>query len=220
MVRNVIEYNEYTSDELLKMKKSEAIEGLNESQQRFCEAFVGSYNIKSALLKAGYDGNTSQGTSLLKKPRIKRYIQWLKVRILSNSFVAGADVIHQWIKIAFADMTDFVDIKPHGIVLKPSSQVDGQLIKSIKSGPQGVSIELYDKLKALDSLAKYIQDMPKDYKQIIEERKADLMQNEFELKKKMYDLDSKENEDDGFLEALSKTAESVWEDYEEGKNNT
>lgn len=220
MVRNVIEYNEYTSDELLKMKKSEAIEGLNESQQRFCEAFVGSYNIKSALLKAGYDGNTSQGTSLLKKPRIKRYIQWLKVRILSNSFVAGADVIHQWIKIAFTDMTDFVDIKPHGIVLKPSSQVDGQLIKSIKSGPQGVSIELYDKLKALDSLAKYIQDMPKDYKQIIEERKADLMQNEFELKKKMYDLDSKENEDDGFLEALSKTAESVWEDYEEGKNNT
>lgn len=220
MVRNVIEYNEYTSDELLKMKKSEAIEGLNESQQRFCEAFVGSYNIKSALLKAGYDGNTSQGTSLLKKPRIKRYIQWLKVRILSNSFVAGADVIHQWIKIAFADMTDFVDIKPHGIVLKPSSQVDGQLIKSIKSGPQGVSIELHDKLKALDSLAKYIQDMPKDYKQIIEERKADFMQNEFELKKKMYDLDSKENEDDGFLEALSKTAESVWEDYEEGKNNS
>lgn len=220
MVRNVIEYNEYTSDELLKMKKSEAIEGLNESQQRFCEAFVGSYNIKSALLKAGYDGNTSQGTSLLKKPRIKRYIQWLKVRILSNSFVAGADVIHQWIKIAFADMTDFVDIKPHGIVLKPSSQVDGQLIKSFKSGPQGVSIELHDKLKALDSLAKYIQDMPKDYKQIIEERKADLMQNEFELKKKMYDLDSKENEDDGFLEALSKTAESVWEDYEEGKNNS
>ena len=220
MVRNVIEYNEYTSYELLKMKKSEAIEGLNESQQRFCEAFVGSYNIKSALLKAGYDGNTSQGTSLLKKPRIKRYIQWLKVRILSNSFVAGADVIHQWIKIAFADMTDFVDIKPHGIVLKPSSQVDGQLIKSIKSGPQGVSIELHDKLKALDSLAKYIQDMPKDYKQIIEERKADLMQNEFELKKKMYDLDSKENEDDGFLEALSKTAESVWEDYEEGKNNS
>lgn len=220
MVRNVIEYNEYTSDELLKMKKSEAIEGLNESQQRFCEAFVGSYNIKSALLKAGYDGNTSQGTSLLKKPRIKRYIQWLKVRILSNSFVAGADVIHQWIKIAFADMTDFVDIKPHGIVLKPSSQVDGQLIKSIKSGPQGVSIELHDKLKALDSLAKYIQDMPKDYKQIIEERKADLMQNEFELKKKMYDLDSKENEDDGFLEALLKTAESVWEDYEEGKNNS
>lgn len=220
MVRNVIEYNEYTSDELLKMKKSEAIEGLNESQQRFCEAFVGSYNIKSALLKAGYDGNTSQGTSLLKKPRIKRYTQWLKVRILSNSFVAGADVIHQWIKIAFADMTDFVDIKPHGIVLKPSSQVDGQLIKSIKSGPQGVSIELHDKLKALDSLAKYIQDMPKDYKQIIEERKADLMQNEFELKKKMYDLDSKENENDGFLEALSKTAESVWEDYEEGKNNT
>ena len=62
--------------------------------------------------------------------------------------------------------------------------------------------------------------MPKDYKQIIEERKADLMQNEFELKKKMYDLDSKENEDDGFLEALSKTAESVWEDYEKGKNNS
>ena len=63
MVRNVIEYNEYTSDELLKMKKSEAIEGLNESQQRFCEAFVGSYNIKSALLKAGYDAELVAGVT-------------------------------------------------------------------------------------------------------------------------------------------------------------
>ena len=32
-----IDYDSYSNEELLKMKKSEAIEGLTEKQQRFCE---------------------------------------------------------------------------------------------------------------------------------------------------------------------------------------
>lgn len=129
--------------------------------------------------------------------------------------VTGTDIIEQWVKIAFADMSDFVDIFPNYIKLKPNDQIDGQLIKSIKSGRDGVSIELHDKLKALDNLAKYTADMPKDYKQILEERKVELLEQEFELKKRLYDDESNEQEDDGFIEALKKSAESVWETTEE-----
>lgn len=209
-----IVYNEYSTEELLEMSRDEAVGKLTEMQQRFCEAYVSSHNIKMALIKAGYKEDTVLGYMIRKKPAAKRYIQWLKARIVNEAIISGAEIIEQWLKIAFADMTDFVDIHKYSISLKPADQIDGQLIKTIKSGKDGVSVELYDKLKALDSLAKYTEDMPKDYRQIIEEKKLELMQQEFELKKKVYDMDSVEKEDDGFIEALSKSAKVIWEDEE------
>lgn len=216
MVRADIDYDVYTNEELLEMRQSEAVEGLNEAQQRFCECYVQCYNIKTSIVKAGYSANnTVLGYKLRKNRKCQRYIQWLKARILRRTMVTGTDIIEQWVKIAFADMSDFVDIFPNYIKLKPNDQIDGQLIKSIKSGRDGVSIELHDKLKALDNLAKYTADMPKDYKQILEERKVELLEQEFELKKRLCDDESNEQEDDGFIEALKKSAESVWETTEE-----
>lgn len=210
-----IDYEDYTEEELLKMKKSEAVDGLSESQQRFCEAYVEGHNRKTAIIRSGIlKGSTnysSYAARLLKNPNVQRYIVWLKARILRSHIIEAYDVIDEWIRIAFADISDFVDIKPLSIYLKPNDQIDGQLVKSIKSGRDGVSIELYDKMKALDSLAKYMDDMPKEWKQKIEERKADLLEQEFEFKKKIYDIENPEQEDDGFIEAIKKSAKIVWE---------
>ena len=193
----------------------DAIEGLTEKQIKFCEVYVLNYNISIALRKAGYESETSGAAYRIRqKPGCKRYIQWLKARMLHDTLINGEDIINQWVKIAFADMTDFVDINKFGITLKPVREMDGQLVKSIKSGRDGVSIELYDKLKALDSLAKYTEDMPKDYKQKIEERKMELMEQEFELKKSIYDMENKIEKDDGFVEALKQSAKIVWEQNE------
>lgn len=213
MEKKAIEYDKYSTDELLKMSHQEATDGLSEKQQRFCEAYIGTYSIKSAMIKAGYDydRNVSFGYTLRKKPAVKKYIQWLKARAMSDALVSGRDIIDQWIRIGFADMTDFVNVGRTSITLKPAEQMDGQLIKSIKSGRDGISIELYDKLKALDSLAKYTADMPKDFRQLIDERRMDLMEAEFELKKRMQDLEHDESEDDGFIEAIRQASTKVWE---------
>lgn len=213
MEKKAIEYDKYSTEELLKMSHDEATEGLSEKQQRFCEAYIGTYSIKSAMIKAGYDydRNVSFGYTLRKKPAVKKYIQWLKARAMSDALVSGRDIIDQWIRIGFADMTDFVNVGRTSITLKPAEQMDGQLIKSIKSGRDGISIELYDKLKALDSLAKYTADMPKDFRQLIDERRMDLMEAEFELKKRMQDLEHDESEDDGFIEAIRQASTKVWE---------
>lgn len=212
MGRRAIDYDVYTTEELLNMSHEDAVEGLTEKQIKFCEVYVLNYNISIALRKAGYESETSGAAYRIRqKPGCKRYIQWLKARMLHDTLVTGADIINQWIKIAFADMTDFVDVNRFGIALKPVREMDGQLVKSIKSGRDGISIELYDKLKALDSLAKYTDDMPKDYKQRIEERKLELLEQEFELKKSIYDMENKAEEDDGFVEALKESAKVVWE---------
>ena len=215
MGRRAIDYDVYTTEELLEMSHEDAIEGLTEKQIKFCEVYVLNYNISIALRKAGYESETSGAAYRIRqKPGCKRYIQWLKARMLHDTLINGEDIINQWVKIAFADMTDFVDINKFGITLKPVREMDGQLVKSIKSCRDGVSIELYDKWKALDSLAKYTEDMPKDYKQKIEERKMELMEQEFELKKSIYDMENKIEKDDGFVEALKQSAKIVWEQNE------
>lgn len=217
-MRVVIDNDQWTEDELLKMKRKDAIEGLTEKVQRFCEYYVEGRNRKIALIKAGFSKGTVDGGNglyayrLLRDPNAQRYIMWLKVRILNESLVNAIDIIDEWVRIAFSDMTDFVDIFPHSIRLKDASMIDGQLVKSIKSGRDGISIELYDKMKALDNLAKYCKDMPKDWKQKIEERRQQLLEQEFELKKKQMEMENPAEDDDEFIKAIKESAETIWEE--------
>lgn len=207
-----IEYNTYTEEELLTMKKSEAIAGLTEQQQRFCECYIEGHNKRIALIKAGYNNKSeTYVTRLLHNEKIQRYICWIKARVLKEHMINAYDLIDAWVRIAFADMSDFVDIYPYSIKLKPADQIDGQLVKSIKSGRDGVSIELHDKMKALDCLSRYVEDMPLDFKQRLEQRRIELMEQDFELKKKAQERSIPEQEDDGFLQAIKESVPSIWE---------
>lgn len=215
MIAIPIDNETWTQEELLEMSREEATAKLSIPAQRFCEFYVEGLNRKMALKKAGFQSQDSTYSyRLLKNKRVQRYIMWLKARILNVHMVNAVDVLDQWIRIAFSDMTDFVNIHPGYITLKPAAEIDGQLVKAIKSGRDGVSIELHDKMRALDCLAKYIDDMPKDWKQKLEERKQELMEQEFELKKKAYALENPEIEDDGFMEAIKESAKIVWEQDE------
>ena len=208
----------YTEEELLKMPKSEAIEGLTEKQRKFCEYFAEGHNRKMAMIKAGYSNNKYPPTlayRLLQNPDAKRYVQWLKAKALNKCMINAVDVLDAWIRIAFSDITDFVDIYPNSIRLKPAAEVDGQLVKSIKSGRDGISIELHDKMKALDSLSRYIEDMPHDWREKLERRKLELQEQEFELKKRLYDIENPDAQDDGFIEAIKNSIPAVWGDEDD-----
>ena len=207
-----IDYDSYSNEELLKMKKSEAIEGLTEKQQRFCEYYVEGHNKTLALQKAGYDRCTlAFSYRFFRSEDIQRYICWLKARVTNSHLISAYDVMDAWIRIAFSDISDFVEISPYSIRLKPANQIDGQLVKSIKSGKDGVSIELWDKLKALDNLSRYVQDMPEDFKQKLERRRVELMEQDFEFRKKTSELAAPQKEDDGFMEAIKASVESIWD---------
>lgn len=211
--RKPIKNNTFTEEELLAMTYEEVTKDLPEKYLRFCEYYVEGHNFRQALFKAGYRKkiNTSDARRLLSHKRLQIYIQWLKVRALKQCMVNAQDILDQWARIAFADITDFIDIQPNHINLKPNSHIDGQLVKSISSGKTGTSIELQDKMKALDNLAKYIADMPKDHKQSIEERKLELAEQEFQLKKKLIDLENPQQEDDGFIKAIKESAKAIWD---------
>lgn len=210
---------------------------LTDRQRLFCIYYVKSFNATQAAIKAGYSpsGAHVEGSRLLRNPNVAAEIKRLKNEMTSELFISAIDVLNKYIKIAFADITDFVSFgqkdeplfdqkgKPlidpdtgeqmtfsrNFVSFKSNNEVDGTIIGEVKQGKDGVSIKLHDKTKALDKLAQYFDLFPDEFKRKIEEEKLKLAQ------RKLDTGDGDEVEDDGFLEALKGKVSEVWADDEE-----
>jgi len=218
-----------------KSKKAvEVVEGLEEAeltekQRLFCLYYVKSFNATQAYLKAyqcSYSVANAEGYKLLVNPCIKTEIRRLKASMREELFIDGMDVLQKYVKIAFADITDYLSFnreedivgfddqgklitqEKNIIKLHNSSDVDGALISEVSQGKDGIKIKLLDKMKALEKLEKYFDLIPDKWKRKIEEEKLKL------AARKAGEEDEGEEGDDGFLEALQGTVSEVWSDEE------
>lgn len=204
-----------TEQELLTLDRKVVIKGLTDKQQRFCEIYTRTNNIRLAAKQAGYSPNAAHilGWKIRQEPKCARYIAWLKARVADECIIKGVEIVDQYIRIAFADITDFITTDRFGnLKLKQLEQLDGQVITRINQTASGINVELADKNKALEKLEKYFEFMPKDWRQKIEERKVDLMEKRLEIEKFRAGQLDEEDFDDGFLSALKETAQEVWEE--------
>ena len=200
-------------EELFNMTRDEATLNLNDKQIRFCEEYAKSFNIKLAAIKAGYSKKSAHTAAwkVRQNPDCSRYIAWLKLRISQQCHIHAVDIIDHYARIAFSDITDVCEVKDGKITIQDTDMIDGQIVKSIKKGRDGISVEMYDKFSALAKLERFFDVMPKDWRQDIEERKVKILEERLELdKRKMGEGET--SEDDGFLEALREQATVVWED--------
>ena len=209
----LVECIDFTEEELMSMKRKEITAPLVEMQQRFCEEYIRCYSIKLAAIKAGYEPNSAHraGYMLRKKPDIKNYICWLKLHAAKEVMIDAKDILEQYLKIGFADITDFVDIEHNQVRLKDGVKIDGQMVKSLSRTDSGVKIEMYNKLDALDKLARYFDYLPKDWNQTIQERKLAIMEEELLIKKAQAGL-LEDDDTSSFMSALKDTTKSTWED--------
>lgn len=206
---------------------------LTEKQRLFCLYYVKSFNATQSAIKAGYAANSAHvtGSQLLRNPKVSSEIKRIKGAMTNELFLDAMDVLQKWVKIAFADITDYVIfgkrevpvIGMYGPVkdendeqvfqevnyvdFKDSSMIDGTIITEVKQGKDGVSIKLADKMKALEMLSKYFDLFPDQFKRKIEEEKLSLMKN------KVNGTDE-EVGDDGFMDALRGKVAEVWNDGE------
>ena len=75
------------------------------------------------------------------------------MRVVNECLVKGAELLDQYMRMAFADITDFVKCDKYGNVkIKDLSEIDGQLITEIQQRPSGFTIKLADKMKALEKV--------------------------------------------------------------------
>jgi phage terminase small subunit len=206
-----------SEEELLDMKRDEVTDGMADREVLFCEYYIRNHNIKTACIKAGY-GKTSAhivGYKLRRKPLVNRYICWLKLQVSKVCMVEATDIVEQYAKIAYADITDFVEIKNNRVKLLNADEIDGQLIKRIKQGKDGVSIELHDPLVALDKLERYFDVMPSDWREKIEIQKLEIMRERLAIERLKIEGPQEPDGDDGFMEALKSEAITVWGNVEE-----
>ena len=191
---------------------------LTEKRKLFCLYWINNRNATQAYLKAyggNYDVASVEGYKLLRIPKVKTEIDRLR-QLKSESIMLGEDdILERYMRIAFADMTDFMEFgsydvplvvdggvvkdsdgkiimtKENGIVFKESKVVDGGLICEISSNRQGTKIKLEDRQKALDFLAKFFDMNPENkWHKEFDNKKLQLEQDRFEHQKQ---LDSKKD---------------------------
>ncbi len=185
-----------------KLKEILEDEELTEKERLFCLYFVKYFNGTQAALKAGYskDGAHVQASRLLRRERVSSYIKELKGELVENVFVEAMDVLKEYIKIAFADITNYVtfgqkEVPVMGLYgpmkdesgkeitrivnfvdLHAADMVDGSIITEVKQGKDGVSVKLADKMKALDKLSQYFDLVPDTFKEQIEAERHRMQQ--------------------------------------------
>jgi phage terminase small subunit len=140
------------------------------------EAFAQHYALHGSPIEAyrgaGYSKAMSANSTaveaqkLLKKPKIADRIAELSARVrkvAEEKFDISAErVLRQFEAIAFADAGDFVEWKDGAVTVKASEDLtpqQRQLITKVKParGNAGtVEIELADRMKALDALARHV----------------------------------------------------------------
>lgn len=195
---------------------------LKEKEKLFCRLYVKNFNGTRAAIDAGYTTPSAHVTAsrLLKKDKIKDYINKLKGYKTAVLLLKCEDIVEKQMRIAFSDITDFVEFgareapmvsngkvimttdeatgedKPfmypvNSMEIKDSVNVDGGIISEISQGPSGVKIKLEDRAKALDWLSKYFEFNPMDkHKREYDNTKLELDKQRLEHQK---DMDERNN---------------------------
>lgn len=206
-------------------------EVLTEQQRLFCLYFTDNPNATRAYQKAFKSTRlTAQvnGCRLLTNAKVKTEIDRLRQIKYESIMLKADDIVERQMRIAFADMTDFIDVsvkesnvyvegrikvdkkgnpvtvKYNNLLIKESTELDGAVIQEVKATKDGVSIKLKDSQKAFDWLTKYFEFNPQDKHRIAFDNAR------LEIERKKAATYEKEVEN-GLAEMMKKARERVTE---------
>lgn len=157
---------------------------LTEQQKMFCLFYLQHFNATKAYQQAyqcDYNTANANGSRLLVKASVKDELRNLKAELQQEQYFTVQDIIADYAKQWKADINDVITsdrkrtkavdgkgqlVKDENgeqvylyyntITAKNSDEFDGQLVKEISQGRDGVSVKLYDKQKAMNELMKYL----------------------------------------------------------------
>lgn len=156
--------------------KAKKVEELTGKQKRFCEEYIFDFNATRAAKEAGYSEDTaySIGSENLKKPEIQAYIKELQSDLERTSGISRLKILREHEKLAFSSIAhlhntwierkEFEKLSPEQKAC--IAEIQTQTRTEMKYNPESeeqepvqvdfVKIKLYDKQKALDSIAKML----------------------------------------------------------------
>jgi phage terminase small subunit len=134
-----------------------------------------------------------EGCKSLRKPKIQAELKSLReIKNLALGDLCGDDVVELHMRIAFADITDFVEFKSRRVpdtdskgeliyithpktgeqilkthvetdmLIRDSASIDGTLVSEVSESREGMRIKLSDRMKSLQFLETYFELNPND----------------------------------------------------------
>jgi len=149
---------------------------LTNKQEAFCQEYVKDYNAKQAAIRVGYSEKTAKeiGCENLTKPNVSARIDSLRADIYKRNKVTVDEIVNGLGEMFRVDTTEI--FKEDGS-LKPLSEMTPRARKAIKnikiqeyayddgSKSEKRTIELHDKLSAVEKLMKHLGGYEKDNQQ-------------------------------------------------------
>lgn len=154
---------------------------LNDRQQLFCVLYAVGNSATSAYQKSyGCSYNTAMvnASRLLRNAKIREEVNRLKQERFESQIFGEHDIFQWYLDVAMANITDYVSFgreevpvmgafgpvvdqesgeqltkEVNYVKFKESTEVNGHVIKKVKLGRDGASIELYDSMQAMNWLA-------------------------------------------------------------------
>lgn len=130
---------------------------LTDLQKRFLQEYFKDWNATQAAIRAGYSEATARqiGHENLTKPYIRAEIN----RHLADLGATPERIIAEQTLLAYSDIGDYLQSYEDGKLIQSGTDAfrrKTKAIKKIKITKKGLELELYDKQKSLDSLAKIL----------------------------------------------------------------
>lgn len=162
--------------------------GLTVKQQLFVKAYVRpdiSFNATRAYIEAydlteidDYMTAAASASRLLKNVKIQRAISIELDKQLNDHDKLGRRVMQEWQKLAFFDVTQFLNVSGPFVYLSSIDDLPAHFrpaIRSIENTQMGVKVTFHDKQKALESIAKCL-GMFTETQRVVDEKYETLVQ--------------------------------------------
>ena len=147
---------------------------LTAKQRRFVDEYLVDFNVTQAAIRAGYSKRSAHvtGAETLRNPKVAAEIARRQRDLQVRTEVSQDRVVKELMRVAFADMADYAQVRSYPVVNKDGIEVVKQLVTltktsaltddqraavaSIKQSVNGIEVKLWDKLKALELLGRHI----------------------------------------------------------------
>lgn len=160
---------------------------LTDRERLFVMNYLKTFNTTQSAIAAGYAKASAhtKGTVIMGRKQVYNAITEVRKLVNKQLLIDAYDIINEYIRVAFADITNYVTFDGEEVKLKNSASVDGSLVSEVKQSREGVSLKLNDKMKALERLEKLFEIMP--------DRRLELEQKKYELQKDLSDKADNDN---------------------------
>lgn len=163
--------------------------GLTLKQQRFILSYTSpamAFNATRAYIDAyaldgidDYMTAAANASVLLKNPKVQRAISIELDRQLNNHDALARRVLGEWQKLAFVDVTNFLQVSGPFVYLPSIEDLPAHFrpaIRSIENTQSGVKVTFHDKNKALENIAKCLGMFASDKVEVVDESYEGLVQ--------------------------------------------